>query len=253
MSEPDGRYDAPRGSSASTGTGLPGQPLSEQPTEVVQPVQRDPRVDTVVGRAPAVPARSWSGDDGDTDAGFWQRHDDRDGDRDDAREGEPAHDPYDAASTRPDYRDAPVVVRRADTVAGLLLLLAGIAAGVSLLVVWVHGGGTGLDLVRDGVRDLADPKRLADRDTWEALAIVSGGVALFLLGLLMYVPAKSHRFLGVLALLVSLVVAAGVLVPLADVHWEVRRWAVGSWFAVAVGGLGFLGALKALMTHPRRR
>jgi hypothetical protein len=46
-------------------------------------------------------------------------------------------------------------------------------------------------------------------------------------------------------------VAAGVLVPLAGMDWDVRSWAVGSWVAAAVGGLGFLGALKALMTHPR--
>ena len=53
-----------------------------------------------------------------------------------------------------------------------------------------------------------------------------------------------------LALLVSLVVAAAVLVPLADADWDVARWAVGCWFAVAVAALGFLGGLKALMTHP---
>ncbi|PZA20050.1 hypothetical protein DMO24_17505 [Modestobacter versicolor] len=159
----------------------------------------------------------------------------------------------DGTSTQPDYRDAPVLVRRADTLAGLLLLLAGIAAGVSLLVVWVNGGGTGLDLVTDGIDDLGDPQRLDDRDTWEPLAVVFGGAALFVLGLLAFVPAKSHRFLGVLALLVSLVVAAAVLVPLADANWDVQRWAVGGWFTVAVAGLGFLGALKALMTHPRLR
>jgi hypothetical protein len=232
MSEPDGRYEAPHGSSGFTGSPHPGLPLSEQPTEVVPTVERFPRHSAAAGHP------------GDTVPGSWQR--------DDGRDGEPAPDPY-ATSTHPDYRDAPVIVRRADTLAGLLLLLAGIAAGVSLLVVWVHGGGTGLDLVRAGVPDLGDPQRLADRDTWEAPAIVAGGAVLFLLGLLMYVPAKTHRFLGVLALLVSLVVAAGVLVPLADIRWDVQRWAVGFWFAAAVGGLGFLGALKALMTHPRRR
>jgi hypothetical protein len=230
MSDPDGRYDA-----------HPGPPLSEQPTEVVPPLGRVPRHTTAAGHG------------GDTVAGYWGRDDDRDSHRDDHRDTEPTPDPYAGTSTRPDYRDAPVVVRRADTLAGLLLLLAGIAAGVSLLVVWVHGGSIGLDLVRAGVDDLGAPQRLADRDTWEPLAIVSGGVVLFLLGLLMYVPAKTHRFLGVLALLVSLVVAAGVLVPLAGMLWDVQRWAVGFWFAAAVGGLGFLGALKALMTHPRRR
>jgi hypothetical protein len=247
MSEPDGRYGTGHGSSAFPGSALPGQPISDQPTEVVQPVERDPQHDTVVGTAPAVPPRSAAEDD--TDPGFWQRSSDEDGDRD----GGSRDAAYDPTATRPDYRDVPVVVRRADTLAGLLLLLAGIAAGVSLLVVWFHGGGTGLDLLRDGIDDLGSPRRLADDGTWAAPAIVFGGAALFVLGLLMYVPAKTHRFLGVLALLVTLVVAAGVLVPLADADWDLAPWAVGAWFAVAVGGLGFLGALKALSTHPVTR
>jgi hypothetical protein len=235
MSEPNGRYGDTQDFASPPGGPLPGQPLSEQPTQVVHPFPSDPRFDTVRS-VPAYPLPQPVADG---------RSDDP---LDDVAEWED-----DGTATRPDYRDAPVVVRRADTLAGLLLVLAGIAAGVSLLVVWVHGGGTGLDLVRDGVRDLDHPQRLADQDAWEAPAIVAGGVVLFLLGLLMYVPAKTHRLLGVLALLVSLVVAAGVLVPLAAVDWDVRRWAVGFWFAAVVGGLGFLGAVKALSTHPRSR
>jgi hypothetical protein len=226
MSEPDSRSSTPHGSTASTGTPLPGQPLADQPTEVLHTGGHD-------GAAPAY--------DGTSDTDYRQR------DEVPADEGRPD----DGTATQPDYRDAPVVVRRADSLAGLLLLLAGIAAGVSLLLVWLHGGGTGLDLVRDGVDDLGHPQRLADLHTWEPLAVVFGGAALFVLGLLMFIPAKTHRFLGVLALLVTLVVAAGVLVPLADAGWDVQRWAVGAWFAVGVGGLGFLGALKALMTGPK--
>ncbi|WP_246080195.1 hypothetical protein [Modestobacter altitudinis] len=176
---------------------------------------------------------------------------------DDQRSDDPLDDiaewEDDGTATRPDYRDAPVVVRRADTLAGLLLLLAGIAAGVSLLVVWVHGGATGLDLLLDRTADLDSPQRLVEDGGWEVPAVVFGGAALFVLGLLVYVPAKTHRLVGALALLVSLVVAAGVLVPLADLHWDLQRWAVGSWIAAAVAALGFLGALKALSTHPRRR
>jgi hypothetical protein len=234
MSEPDGRYSAPHGSSASPGVPLPGQPLADQPTEVL----RTGGYDTA---GPAYPPPRAT-DDGTSQPGSWRRDDDL-----------PANDgrANDGTATQPDYRNAPVVVRRADTLAALLLLLAGIAAGISLLVVWLHGGATGLDLVRDGVDDLGDPQRLADRDTWEPLAVVFGGAALFVLGLLMVIPAKTHRSLGVLALLVTLVVAAGVLVPLADAQWDVQPWAVGAWFAVAVGGLGFLGALKALLTGPK--
>jgi hypothetical protein len=219
MSESDRRYDATQ---------------SGQPTEVVDTGRHDPGV---FGAAPAAYPSPRSANEAVTGSAFWSGDDEP-----------PARD---GTATQPDYRDAPVAVRRADTLAGLLLLLAGIAAGISLLVVWVHGGMTGLELVRDGVDDLDTPRRLAERDTWEPLAVVFGGVALFTLGLLMFVHAKTHRFLGVLALLVSLVVAAGVLVPLADLHWDVQRWAVGAWFAVGVGGLGFLGALKGLMTGPK--
>jgi hypothetical protein len=144
------------------------------------------------------------------------------------------------------------VVRRPDSLAALLLLLAGIAAGVSLLVVWVHGGDDGLVLVADGLDDVGDVPRLFESGGWEPLAVVFGGAALFVLALLAFVPAKTHRFLGALALLVSLVVAAAVLVPLADADWDLDRWAVGGWLSAAVAVLGLLGALKALMTNARR-
>ena len=239
MSQPDGRT----GSTAFPGTPLPGQPPAEQPTEVVTypPPGADP--DPVRHRPAGFLAR---------------RHDDLDDAppslaRQDTDPGIPLP-ADDGTATRPVYRDAPVVVRRADDTAGLVLLLAGIAAGVSLLVVWVNGGDTGLELVRAGFDDLrTDPRELVDRGSWHAPAVVLGGAALFVLGLLAFVPAKTHRFLGALALLVTVVVAAGVLVPLADANWDLERWAVGAWFTVATGVLGFLGALKALMTGPHSR
>jgi uncharacterized membrane protein HdeD (DUF308 family) len=114
----------------------------------------------------------------------------------------------------------------------------------------VRSGDPGLDLVRAGVDDVRDGS-LWSTGSWQPLAVVFGGAALFVLGLLMYVPARTHRFLGVLALLVSLGVAAGVLVPLADAGWDDARYEVGGWFTVAVGALGLLGALKALSTNPK--
>ncbi|WP_246078782.1 hypothetical protein [Modestobacter excelsi] len=232
MSDPDGRSrdDAatPHGSTGYTGAPLPGQPRTEQPTDVAP---APPREDTVTYPSPR-PVDDQRSDDPLDDIAEWED---------------------DGTATRPDYRDSPVVVRRADTLAGLLLLLAGIAAGVSLLVVWLHGGATGLDLLRQGTDDLDSPQQLADDGGWEVPAVVYGGAVLFVLGLLAYVPAKTHRLLGALALLVSLVVAAGVLVPLADLDWDLQRWAVGAWAAAAVAVLGFLGALKALSTSPRRR
>jgi len=154
--------------------------------------------------------------------------------------------------TQPEWSDRPVVVRRADTLAGLLLLLVGFAAGTSLLVVWENGGPSGMDLARAGFTDLSDDAgRLWETGSWQPLAVVLGGGVLFLIGLLLYVPAHTHRFLGALALLVAVVAAAGVLVPLAEADWDVERYAVGGWLGVAVAGLGVLGALKALMTGPK--
>jgi hypothetical protein len=169
--------------------------------------------------------------------------DDGDGDGDD-----------DCPGGTPADRAGPVAVRRPDLLAGPLLLLAGVAAGVSLLVVWVHGGDAGLDLVAVGLRDAREGAgTLAGTGSWPPLAVVGGGAASFVLGLLMYVPARTHRFLGALALLVSAVVAAGVLVPLSEADWDTAGWAVGAWCAVAVGGLGLLGALEALSAGPRHR
>ena len=161
-----------------------------------------------------------------------------------------------APRTVPEYSTRPVRVRRPDGLAGLLLILAGIAAGVSLLLRWLPGSElTGWDLVRRGFDDFTaggTAELLAD-GFWQPMAVVLGGAVLFLLGLLMALPARSHRFLGLLALLVALVAAAGVLVPLAAVGWDPDTIDTGFWFAVAVPVLGLLGALKALLTGPRWR
>jgi hypothetical protein len=163
---------------------------------------------------------------------------------------------YSGASphTTPEYSTRPVTVRRADTFASLLLILAGIAAAVSLLLRWLPGSDlTGWDLVRRGVDDAGEGfGELIDTGFWQPLVVILGGAVLFLLGLLVVLPAKTHRFLGVLALLVSLAAAAGVLVPLADAGWDASEIDTGFWFAVAVPVLGLLGALKAMFTGPRR-
>jgi hypothetical protein len=153
--------------------------------------------------------------------------------------------------TSPQYSTAPVAIRRGDAVAALLLILAGIAAAVSLLLHWL-GGVTGWNILKDGFTALGDDVGSFFSDGfWQPLAIVLGGGVLFLLGLLLLVPAKAHRLLGLLALLVSGAVIAGVLVPLADSGWDLGSWQVGFYFAMAVGLLGLLGSLKALLTGPR--
>jgi hypothetical protein len=68
----------------------------------------------------------------------------------------------------------------------------------------------------------------------------------------MWLPMRSHRFLGGLALLVSAAVTAGVLVPLVDAGWDLGFFGPGFWCAIAVAVLGLLGSLKALLTGPKR-
>ena len=289
MSQPQGPDDRstgpqPHGSHAYGGAAfpsrpLPGQPAGEQHTEQLPPVwpghaaQPDTGPDTVVGIPAAAPRPApeprpssfWDGDaadhhrDDDQRSTAWAPAAPAEatyGDPGGASYGDRGgpSSPTEPGVTVPDWSDRPVAVRRPDTIAGLLLLLAGIAAGVSLLVVWVHGGGTGFDLVRDGIDDArAGTDRLADTGTWQPLAVVLGGALLFLVGLFLFTPARTHRVLGGLGLLVTLLVAAGVLVPLADAQWSFDRFTTGFWFAIAVAGLGVLGSLKALMTGPKVR
>jgi hypothetical protein len=146
-----------------------------------------------------------------------------------------------------------VSLRRPDVLAGLLLLLAGAAAGVGLLLHWVHGSPkTGLTILEDGLRVAgSDRSAFVTDGWWQPVVIVLGGGLLFVLGLLVLVPARAHRFLGVVALLVALGVTAAVLVAMAQDHWSTRGYDLGWWFAAAVAGFGLLGALKAVVTGPR--
>jgi hypothetical protein len=154
-------------------------------------------------------------------------------------------------STVPPYSDRPVAVRGPESLGGLLLILAGIAAAVSLVLDWIDGRDvSGWTLVRAGFEDLGG---IFDDGLWQPLAIVLGGGVLFVLGILMWLPMRSHRFFGLLGLLVTAVVIAGVLVPLQDADWDLGAFAIGFWFGIAVAVLGLLGSLKAILTRPRRR
>jgi hypothetical protein len=151
------------------------------------------------------------------------------------------------SSTTPPYATRPVAFRRPDVTAGLLLVLAGVATGIALLLPWLSDrDDSGLGLVRRGLDEMG---HLGDTGFWQPLAVVFGGAALLLLGLLMFLPARTHRALGLVALLVTALAAAGVLVPIAQDNWSLRGFGIGFWFAVAVPVLGLLGSLKAAMTR----
>ncbi|MGY1639122.1 hypothetical protein ACI78V_20950 [Geodermatophilus sp. SYSU D00742] len=145
-----------------------------------------------------------------------------------------------------------VVLRRPERIGGSALLLAGLAANASLWMPWGEGlDTTGLALVWRGIDALpSGPAELLDSGLWQPPAVVLGAAVLFFLGLLLFRRARTHRFVGVLALFVSVGPAAAVLALLADTGWDVARLDLGTWFAAAVPVLGLLGALKAMLTTP---
>jgi hypothetical protein len=154
----------------------------------------------------------------------------------------------------PDVAGRLVFLRRADGVAGVLLILAGIASVASLMLPWTVEGTSGLTLVIRGADVLASGvDELARSDIWQPLAVLLCGVALFLLGLRLFHPARAHRPVGVLALLIALPAAAAVLLLVAGLDWRLDRFGLGLWVVIAVPAFGLLGALKAMLTAPRVR
>ena len=153
-------------------------------------------------------------------------------------------------ATAPAYSDRPVVLRGPESLGGLLLILAGIVAAVSLVLDWLAAHDiSGWGLVRKGFDDL--PGAFTDSGLWQPLVIVLGGGLLFLLGLVMWLPARSHRLVGLVALVVSLAITAAVLVPLVDAKWKLGFFGPGFWCAIAVAVLGLVGSLKAILSRRR--
>ena len=146
-----------------------------------------------------------------------------------------------------------VTLPRPDPAAALALVLAGAAAVGSLWVPWWQDrGGTGWSVVRRGLAlGGSGVGKLGRSDLWPPPVIVLGGVLLFLIGVVLFLPERSHRIAGVLALLVASGPIAGVLFLIARADWTSARFGPGMWLAVVVPVLGLLGALKAMLRTPR--
>jgi hypothetical protein len=123
---------------------------------------------------------------------------------------------------------------------------------VSLLLPWVAGEEqTGLSLVRRAVTAAGSGlDELLQRGLWQPVAIVLCGGILAVLGLLVILPAHTHRLVGVLALLVALAAVATGLTLFAGADWDTTRFGPGLWCGLAVAGFGLLGAFKAMLTLP---
>ncbi len=150
--------------------------------------------------------------------------------------------------------DAPpelTVVRRPDPVGAAALVLAGVEANVSLLLSWSPGEGpTGLSLVQHGVEVLrSGPDGLQGYFWQPPVVVVSGGLLIFL-GLLLLVPARAHRLVGVVSLIVALAAGTAVTWLIVESGLADDRFGAGLWCAVAVPVLGVLGSFKAMLTAP---
>ncbi|CAA9237268.1 MAG: hypothetical protein AVDCRST_MAG57-1424 [uncultured Blastococcus sp.] len=142
-----------------------------------------------------------------------------------------------------------IVVRRPDPLGAAALVLAGAAASSSLVLPWPPGDGpTGLALVQRGAGDLGSGP-VGDA-LWQPFVVVMCGGLLVALGFLMMIPARAHRLVGVLTLVVALAAAAAVVTLIAETDLADERFGPGLWCAAAVPVLGLLGAMKAMLTVP---
>src|SRR3954468_18814885 len=90
-------------------------------------------------------------------------------------------------ATTPPSSDRPVAIRGPESLGGLLLILAGLVAAVSLVLHWVaRRDASGWGLLRKAFGDVGGA---FSSGLWQPLVIVLGGGALFLLGLVLWLPA----------------------------------------------------------------
>lgn len=152
---------------------------------------------------------------------------------------------YDQTSA---YAAEPVAVRRPDSVAGLLLVLSGVAIGISLLLDWFQGA-RGYDFFKFGLDNAGS---FFSDGVWQPLVIVFGGAVLLLIGLIAFIPGKSRRAMGLIALLVAAVIVAAVLTALITADFDFSGFKAGFIVVLVAAVLAVLGSLKAAVTPPKR-
>lgn len=164
---------------------------------------------------------------------------------------------------------APYPVRRpvrADPIAAILLMIAGVAGIWQILVPWLTVGAatlpgtgpaspTGWQLYR-ALRALTPSPTELSWATLSVLGCAVGGGALFVLGLTMLAPIN-HRPLGLAALLISLLSLAGALWVIVQarlvfnvgVFGLFTQASAGLYLFLGSGLLGLAGAWRALASH----
>lgn len=156
---------------------------------------------------------------------------------------------------------APAPIRSsvtADPIAGVLLLLAGTAGMLELLLPWkrasplLAGDATGWKLF-----EISRNQSLPAGDTlalYSLLGVAVAGGACVLLGLAMFAPIDHHP-LGAIALLLSVLSIGGAVWYVLRTRSAVggvaaifEQGQVGFYLFLAAGVLGLVGAIKALAT-----
>lgn len=136
----------------------------------------------------------------------------------------------------------PTFARRVDGVGALLLILAGAAAAGAMLLPWVAdlsgATDTGFELVQGR--------------HWDAVAVLSGGGLVLLMGLALLIPMRHHRAVGFLALIGALAVTAAVVRLILKDAFTLDLVGLGFAAAAECAALGLLGAFKALLTPGRK-
>jgi len=149
-------------------------------------------------------------------------------------------------------------VPRADPIAALILVVAGLMGVLQLLLPWLAigaglpGSFTGWQLFRAGRDQALDLSSMVA--TYALPTVAVAGVALVLLGLAMFAPID-HRPLGFVGLIF------GLLATVAAVWWVLdtrdARGGIGQilsdamlgWYLFLVAGpLGVVGSIKAMVT-----
>lgn len=143
----------------------------------------------------------------------------------------------------------------ADPWASLLLILAGVAALIQLVLPWRSAQAGGWTFYR-ALHDLPDPTFELVLGRYVVLGVAGAGLALVLLGLLTLLPVD-HRPFGTVALLVSgfCVLGSVFLLARARTFFGVGLSGLfdqaqpGFFLLLAAGLMGLAGAFKALATR----
>lgn len=135
---------------------------------------------------------------------------------------------------------------RNDVLAGLLLLIGGGAGVAQFFLPWASFEGIGMT-----GKDYYDGATAAGETLLGLipLVILIAGGLLALFGILLFVPMRSRKPLGSIALIVSLVSTAAAVYLLVDSGADLSGSDYGLYLALGSGVVALLGSIKAVASR----